>query len=328
MEKMIEVLNLRKTFGPARSLLRRSGKRRQVEAVAGASFDVGTNEIVSIVGESGSGKTTLGRLMVRLLDPTSGEVRFDGKNVFGMNKTEMIRFRRNVQMILQDPYDSLNPLFSIFASVSKPLNIFEKHLSRREKEEMVAEHLESMGLKPAEQFMHKLPGELSGGQRQRVSIARAMMLKPKFIIADEPVSMLDVSLRAEMLNRMKKLSREGGTSFLFITHDISSAKFMGDRMLIFFRGRIVEQGKTADVTERPKHPYTKVLIDSVPVPDPERGASFLNIDDAGGSSDESYSTSGCRFASRCRFVMDRCRRAEPPMFDVGEEHRASCFLYE
>ncbi|MBX8634892.1 MAG: ABC transporter ATP-binding protein [Thermoplasmata archaeon] len=328
MEKLVEVTDLRKIFGQSKSFLNRMGKRRHVEAVAGASFDIGTNEIVSVVGESGSGKTTLGRLMVRLLEPTSGEVRFHGKNIFDMSKTEMISFRRNVQMILQDPYDSLNPLFSVFASVSKPLNIFEKNLSRKDKEEKVAEHLESMGLKPAGQFMHKLPSELSGGQRQRVSIARAMILKPQFIVADEPVSMLDVSLRAEMLNRMKKLSRDGGTSFLFITHDISSAKFMGDRMLIFFRGRIVEQGKTADVIGKPKHPYTMLLVDSVPVPDPERASSFLTLDDAGGGAEESYSASGCRFASRCRFVMDRCRVAEPPMYDTGDGHGASCFLYE
>ncbi|MBX8638014.1 MAG: ABC transporter ATP-binding protein [Thermoplasmata archaeon] len=328
MEKLVEVTELRKIFGQSKSFLNRMGKSRHVEAVAGASFDIGTNEIVSVVGESGSGKTTLGRLMVRLLEPTSGEVRFHGKNIFDMSKTEMISFRRNVQMILQDPYDSLNPLFSVFASVSKPLNIFEKNLSRKDKEEMVAEHLESMGLKPAGQFMHKLPSELSGGQRQRVSIARAMILKPQFIVADEPVSMLDVSLRAEMLNRMKKLSRDGGTSFLFITHDISSAKFMGDRMLIFFRGRIVEQGKTADVIGKPKHPYTMLLVDSVPVPDPERASSFLTLDDAGGGAEESYSASGCRFASRCRFVMDRCRVAEPPMYDTGDGHGASCFLYE
>jgi peptide/nickel transport system ATP-binding protein len=328
MEKLVEVRELRKVFGHSGSILNRLGGRRQVEAVAGASFEIGSNEIVSVVGESGSGKTTLGRLMVRLLDPTSGEVRFRGKNIFEMHRAEMISFRKNVQMILQDPYDSLNPLFSVFASVSKPLNIFEKNMSRKEKEEIVSEHLEMMGLKPAGQFMHKLPVELSGGQRQRISIARAMILKPEFIVADEPVSMLDVSLRAEMLNRMKKLSREGGASFLFITHDISSARFMGDRMLIFFRGRIVEQGKTEDVIGNPKHPYTMLLIESVPVPDPERANSFLSVDDTGGRNEESYSTSGCRFASRCRFVMDRCRSTEPPVYTVGNEHSVSCFLYE
>ena len=328
MEKLVEVRELRKVFGHSGSILNRLGGRRQIEAVAGASFEIGSNEIVSVVGESGSGKTTLGRLMVRLLDPTSGEVLFRGKNIFEMHRAEMISFRKNVQMILQDPYDSLNPLFSVFASVSKPLNIFEKNMSRKEKEEIVSDHLEMMGLKPAAQFMYKLPVELSGGQRQRISIARAMILKPEFIVADEPVSMLDVSLRAEMLNRMKKLSREGGASFLFITHDISSARFMGDRMLIFFRGRIVEQGKTEDVIGNPKHPYTMLLIESVPVPDPERAGSFLSVDDAGGPNEESYSASGCRFASRCKFVMDRCSITEPPVYSIDNEHEVSCFLYE
>ncbi len=327
MEKIVEVMKLSKTFGSSRGLMRKMGARRQVEAVAGASFEIGRSEIVSVVGESGSGKTTLGRLMVRLMERTEGEVRFMGRNIFEMRKPEMISFRRNVQMILQDPYDSLNPLFSVFASVSKPLNIFERGLSREEKEKLVAEQLELMGLKPAGQFMHKLPAELSGGQRQRVSIARAMIMKPQFIVADEPVSMLDVSLRAEMLNRMKKLSGSAGTSFLFITHDISSARFMGDRMLIFFRGRIVEQGRTADVMEKAKHPYTMLLIDSVPVPDPERAATFLSVDDAGVRDEESFSATGCRFASRCKFAMDQCRAAEPPTYDFGDGHHASCFLY-
>lgn len=328
MEKLVEVKDLWKTFGRSGTLLNKLGNRSQVEAVAGASFEIGTNEIVSVVGESGSGKTTLGKLLVRLLEPTSGEVRFRSKNIFEMRKKEMTSLRRSVQMILQDPYDSLNPLFSIFASVSKPLNIFEKNLSRKEKEDIVSEHLEMMGLKPAEQFMYKLPSELSGGQRQRVSIARAMILKPEFIVADEPVSMLDVSLRAEMLNRMKKLSRDGGSSFLFITHDIASARFMGDRMLIFFRGRIVEQGKTENVIENPKHPYTRLLIESVPVPDPERSKAFLSVDETNGYNEEGYSAKGCRFASRCPFVMDRCRNTEPPVYTIGKDHSVSCFLYE
>lgn len=328
MENIIEVQDLVKSFRSTQKVLKQKKSRNVVEAVSKVSFEIKPKEIISVVGESGSGKTTLGRLMVRLIEPDSGSVLFEGNDIFKRRSREMLEFRKNVQMILQDPYDSLNPLYSILNSVSQPLSIFQKGLSVRDKKNLVVETLEMLGLRPAEEFLNKRPGELSGGQRQRVSIARAMIMNPKFIVADEPVSMLDVSLRAEILNKMKKLTNTKDVSFMFITHDIATAKFMGDRMLIFYKGTIVEQGRTDEVVSDPKHPYTKLLIDSVPSTDPKDAKEYLSLREDS-NIEERFSTVkvGCKFANRCQFALDECRTTDPHNVDISSGHKVACFLY-
>ena len=328
MEPIIEVKDLVKSFRTSSGIFRKKQHTEVVEAVAKVSFSIQPREIVSVVGESGSGKTTLGRLMVRLLEPNSGKIFFEGQDIFKLKTKKMLDFRRNVQMILQDPYDSLNPLYSIETSVIQPLNIFMKNMPMKTKREIVIMNLEKVGLSPAEQFMRKRPGELSGGQRQRVSIARAMIMDPKFIVADEPVSMLDASLRAEILNKMKKLKDTNNLSFMFITHDIATAKFMGDRILIFYKGTIVEQGKTSAVINNPSHPYTRLLIDSVPPINPEEAKDYLSFEEEAGIEDQiSAGNAGCRFANRCPHVMERCRTNAPSEVDIDSDHKVSCFLY-
>ena len=328
MEPIIEVRDLVKSFRASRGIFRKNQYTQVVEAVAKVSFSIKPKEIISVVGESGSGKTTLGRLIVRLLEPNSGKILFKGQDIFTLKTKDMLNFRRNVQMILQDPYDSLNPLYSIETSVVQPLNIFMKNMSRKTKREIVIKNLEKVGLNPAEQFLQKRPGELSGGQRQRVSIARAMIMDPKLVVADEPVSMLDASLRAEILNKMKKLKDTNDVSFMFITHDIATAKFMGDRILIFYKGAIVEQGNTSAVINNPSHPYTRLLIDSVPPINPEKARDYLSFKEEAGIEDQiSTSSAGCRFANRCPFVMERCRTNAQNEVDISSDHRVSCFLY-
>lgn len=328
METIIEVKDLVKSFRATKGITRRNKSMQVVEAVANVSFSIKAKEIISVVGESGSGKTTLGRLMVRLLEPNSGSIFFEGQPIFELKTKEMLNFRRNVQMILQDPYDSLNPLYSIEKSVEQPLKTFRKSMSMNDKRDTVIKYLEMLGLRPAEEFLKKRPDELSGGQRQRVSIVRALIMGPKFIVADEPVSMLDVSLRAEILNKMKRLKDTNDVSFMFITHDIASAKFMGDRILIFYRGAIVEQGKTSDVIDDPKHPYTKLLIDSVPSANPEVARNYLSFTEEVGIEEQTAQGNvGCRFSNRCPFVMEKCKTNPPHEVAISSEHMVSCFLY-
>ena len=328
MEPMIEVKDLVKSFRTSRGIFRKSQYNRTVEAVAKISFSIKPKEIISVVGESGSGKTTLGKIMVRLIEPSSGSILFEGQDIFNLKTKGMLNFRRNAQMILQDPYDSLNPLYSIETSVVQPLNIFMKNMPMKTKREIAIMNLEKVGLSPGEQFLQKRPGELSGGQRQRVSIARAMIMDPKFVVADEPVSMLDASLRAEILNKMKKLNDTNGVSFMYITHDIATAKFMGDRILIFYKGTIVEQGKTSAVINHPSHPYTRLLIDSVPPIDPEKAKDYLSFTEKSGIEEQiSAGNNGCRFANRCPHVMEMCRTSAPSEVNIDSDHRVSCFLY-
>lgn len=328
MENIIEVKELVKTFRSSKMNILPGKQRQVVEAVANVSFDINTKEIISVVGESGSGKTTLGRLMVKLVEPKSGNILFEGKDIFKIKGKGMLDFRKKVQMILQDPYDSLNPLYSVMHSVSQPLNIFRKDLSDSEKRDQVIETLEMLGLRPAVEFIDKRPGELSGGQRQRVSIARAMISSPKFIVADEPVSMLDVSLRAEILNKMKKLKTKNDVSFMFITHDIATARYMGDRMLIFYKGSIVEQGKTSEVMSDPKHPYTRLLIESVPSTDTSEAENYLSFTEDS-KVEEQYSSgkNNCKFVNRCPLAMERCSTTAPKEIPVSSNHKVSCFLY-
>ena len=269
MKVVYRVENLRKLFpvktGFVGSLV---GKQLFVHAVNDITFDIHEGEIFGVVGESGCGKTTTGRLLVRLEDPTNGKMEFMGVDTASLVGRDLKDFRRNVQMVFQDPYESLNPRFTVFATIAEPLFVHNVGETYEERVDMVCRALEHAELKPPEEFINRFPHELSGGQRQRVAIARTLVLRPRFIVADEPVSMLDVSIRAGIMNLMLSLREEYHIPFMFISHDVSVTRYMSHRIAVMYLGSIVELGETEDVIKKPKHPYTQALLSAVPVPDP------------------------------------------------------------
>lgn len=295
-----------------------------VKAVDGVSFEIDRGEILGVAGESGCGKSTVGMTLIKLYDPTSGEISFEGENITHIRGKSLKEFRRKAQIIFQNPYESLNPRFTIFDNVVEPLNIHEIG-TREERIQFIKKAFEYSELKPMEDFIDKFPHELSGGQRQRVSIARAMILNPKFIVADEPVSMLDVSIQAGILNLLKSLSRTKDLSMLYISHDLSSMRYISDRIAIMYLGKIVEIGTTKDILDRPCHPYTQALISAVPIPDPM--VRRQRIDLPGDIPDPIDLPKGCRFRPRCKKVMDCCLDSEPNLKETGIQHSVSCYLY-
>ncbi|MBO3809164.1 MAG: ABC transporter ATP-binding protein [Candidatus Brockarchaeota archaeon] len=280
-------------------------------------------EVISIAGESGSGKTTVARLMLGLIKPTSGSVYFRGKNIWKMNESEQKEYKRNVQAVFQDPYATFNPLYKVehFLRISiKKFNLAKEDI---EIEKKIEESLGEVGLK-YEETIGKYPHQLSGGERQRVMIARAFALKPKLIIADEPVSMLDASIRANVLNIIKGLKEKWKISFIYITHDLSTAYYISDSIKIMYRGRVAESGPVRQVLKEPLHPYTKVLLDSIPNPNPERRWSIngkFTIE-----SGKEDLIKGCRFYPRCSYRMEKCK-VEVPTFKEIDRRTVECFLY-
>lgn len=257
---LITTENLRKVFPVRKGLF---GGQEYVTAVDDVSFKIHRREVFGLVGESGSGKTTCGRLLLRLLEPTTGSIYYDGVDITKLTGGELLSFRRRVQMIFQNPYESLNPRFTVYDSVAEPL-IIQRIADGEERRRRVTEALEKVRLTPAESLLRRYPHELSGGQRQRVAIARALVTEPDFVVADEPVSMLDVSIRAGILNLMLDLRDDLNLTMLFITHDLAVARYMCDRIAVMHKGRIVELGSKEDVIENPQHPYTRALLSSVP----------------------------------------------------------------
>jgi oligopeptide/dipeptide ABC transporter ATP-binding protein len=310
------------------TILRRS--RGVVRAVDGIDLDLRRGEVLALVGESGSGKTTTGRVIVKLTRQTAGRLTFEGADVTSLWGTHALRaYRRRVQLIFQDPYETLNPKQTINDFVMEPLVVNELGFDGADRQRRVFGALEAAGLRPAADFAFRYPHELSGGQRQRVVIAGALVMSPELIVADEPVSMLDVSIRTELLRLMLDLRAERGLTYLFITHDLSLAWVIADRIAVMYLGKIMEIGPAEQVIRSPHNPYTQALVSVSPTPEPptagERAKRTILV---GETPDAAHVPPGCRFHPRCPYAFDRCRVDEPPLFDVGDGHQAACWLAE
>ncbi|GAB2507462.1 ABC transporter ATP-binding protein [Paramicrobacterium agarici] len=299
--------------------------RRVVHAVDGVDLDLHAGEVVALVGESGSGKSTVARLLAKLMPHTSGEVLLEGEPVTSRFGRRFRAYCRRVQMILQDPFASLNPIHRVRYVLTRSLSIHRGRMSRDERERMLFELLERVDLTPPERYLEKFPHELSGGQRQRVAIARALGADPEVLLADEPVSMLDVSIRIGVLNLLRDLKDRFNLAVLYITHDIASARYFADRTVVMYAGQIVERGPSEAVTQHPRHPYTQLLIASAP--DADRLEELEKTEAQGEPPSLIAPPSGCRFNPRCPFAMERCRTEAPPMFAGDDGNEAACWLY-
>lgn len=317
---LIEVRNLRKYFEIKEGFLF-TLKKKWVRAVDDVSLKIEKGKTLGIVGESGCGKTTLGKTMIRLLEPTSGNILYEGKSIVGLRKKEMLEYRKKMQIIFQDPFSSLDPRMRVKKIIGRPLEI-HKIANGYEKDNIVKKLLKDVGLTPA--FAEKYPHELSGGQRQRIAVARALTLNPKLIIADEPVTALDVSLQAQILQLLKKIQEERGISYAFISHDLSVVRYMSHDVAIMYLGKIVEEGETKDIYTNPCHPYTKALFSAILIPNPKKRKKKLIL--TGEVPSLINPPSGCRFHTRCPKATKICKIEEPKMIKIGKNHRVSCHM--
>lgn len=324
-DNLVEVRDLKKWFPVQTSFIETLITRRldYVRAVDGVSFNIKRGEVFGLAGESGSGKTTTGRLILRLVEPTEGHVIFDGQDIVTLNSKQMRELRRRMQIIFQDPYASLNPRMKIGDGIGHALEIHDIAHGEAKRERVIS-IMEKVGLTPAATLYEKYPHQLSGGQRQRAVIARALILTPELIVADEPIAMADVSVRALLLELMIRLKEEFGLTYLFITHDLATAKYICDRIAIMYLGRIVEMGPLKEVYGHARHPYTQALLAAVPVPDPHfrRTAALPR----GEIPNPVNPPSGCRFHPRCPVAIEICSQEEPELAQIADGHYAACHL--
>jgi len=319
VEKTVEVKNLKKWFWTGTN---RPGKGEAVRAVDDVSFHINKREVLGLVGESGCGKTTCGKVILRIFDPTDGTIFFNGHDITRLNSRDMARFRRQMMIIYQDPFGSLDPRMTIRNTIAEPMAVHNT-VARVQQRDKVAEIMQKVGMTP--DYMNRYPHEFSGGQRQRIGIARALSTNPDFIVADESVSALDVSIQAQIINLLQDLQREFGITLLFISHDLSVVRHISDRVAVMYLGKIVEMAAKKALFDDPKHPYTQALLSAIPIPDPsqrKRGKILM-----GDVPSPINPPSGCRFHPRCPHRMDICDQEIPQLKEKDSEHSVACFLY-
>ena len=319
-DAILEVKNLKMYFPVRRGLFRK--KVADVKAVDDVSFYIQKGETLGLVGESGCGKTTVARCVLRLVKPTSGKILFDGRDIAGLPKKIIRPLRRNMQLIFQDPYSSLNPRQTAGSIVGEPLKIWKNNHSPRAYHKRVDQLFRTVGLDPA--LKNRVPHEFSGGQRQRIGIARALANDSKFIVCDEPISALDVSIQAQIINLLEELQKELGLTYLFIAHDLSVVRHISDRVAVMYLGRIVEITDWVNLYEDPRHPYTKALLSAIPLPDPDIEETREEIILDGDVPSPLNPPSGCNFHTRCWLADDACKRTRPELSDIGGGHKVAC----
>ncbi len=322
-EVLLEVKNLKKYFPIAHGVF--GNKKKYVKAVDDVSFKIHKGETFGLVGESGCGKSTTGRTLIRLYDVTEGEIIYDGTDVATLSENEMRGFRKKMQMIFQDPYASLNTRMTVGDIIGEPLDI-HGIASGEERMKIVYDLLDRVGLSKG--HASRYPHEFSGGQRQRIGIARALAVNPEFIICDEPISALDVSIQAQVVNMLEDLQKEMGLTYLFIAHDLSMVKYISDRIGVMYLGKLVEVADAGKLYDEPEHPYTQALLSAIPIPDPDIMKTSERIILEGDVPSPLNPPSGCRFRTRCRYAFDRCAAEEPLLRDIGGGHQVACHLMD
>lgn len=322
MESLLKLENVTKDFGGGLF------KRRKITALDNFSITIDSDRpsITALVGESGSGKTTVARVLLGLAKPTSGRVVYKGSDVTTLSRTERKSFRRDVQVIFQDPFEVYNPFYKVDHALNLPIRKFKLAQSKEEARDLLENTLRSVGLLP-EDTLGRHPHQLSGGQRQRIMVARALLMRPKLIVADEPVSMIDASLRATVLENLRELNQDFGISILYITHDLTTAYEVSERIIVLYKGSVAEVGDVEEVIQEPEHPYTRLLIRSIPMADPDQKWVGSSTDP-----DSPYigmtEIAGCKFADRCPHAMPVCVKTPPPFFKTGDDRATACYLYE
>jgi oligopeptide transport system ATP-binding protein len=325
-EPILRVENVVKHFPITRGIIFKS-HIGSVKAVDGVSFELARGETLGVVGESGCGKSTLARLLMRLETPTGGRAIYNGKDMFKVTGGGLRKLRRNIQMVMQDPYTSLNPRMTVGDIIGEPYEIHSGVAPRRDRDRLVQDLLEVVGLNP--EHINRYPHQFSGGQRQRIGIARALALRPEIIVCDEPVSALDVSIQAQVINLLEKLQAEFGLSYIFIAHDLSVVRHISDRVAVMYLGKIVELGSEDEIYNRPTHPYTQALLSAVPVPDPAARKHRDVIRLQGDVPSPADPPSGCRFRTRCWKAQERCAKEEPPLIlRSADPHPSACHFAE